>query len=590
MHAATRLRVRAIAFAIAVAGLASGLAVASAPPASADTVATPAISLGTCPGQSPQIRCYPYDVAFSPDGTRAYVPDNGGTSVVVVDTASGSVVGHLSVGSEPQRVVVSPDGRYLYVSLASRVVKVDTSNGALSAFANISGGLSVLAISPDGAYLYAAGNGDMWLYAIETATGAVTTIGVGQAPSGIAVSPDGRRVYVSNYGNGTDPGTVSVIDATDRIDDPTDLTAQTVIATVPVGVGPLGVAVTPDGTRVYVAESGSGTMSVISTATNTVMPAPALTGITGADQVAISPDGTRAYVTDESSSGKVFVVDTGTNTVLTSLAVGNDPKGLAISPDGTRVYVPNYLDDTLSVILRDIPPTITTTALPSGTVGSAYAQTLAVTGFPAPTFSVAAGSLPAGLSLDATTGAITGTPTSVGASSFAVSASNTAGTAARRFLIRVAAAPAAITPAHGTDAGGTATTITDAVPAFTRIAQGPDAATGYAIGSDGNAYAWGWGNEGELGNGTLVVGQTTPVKVAAPNGVTFTAVAAGGQPGHGVGYGVGSDGKVYAWGSNDFGQLGNNDLAISQTTTPVEVATPDGLTFTEVAGTLVGTG
>ena len=65
------------------------------------------------------------------------------------------------------------------------------------------------------------------------------------------------RAYVTNSCNGT----VSVVD--------TD--TNTIVATIPVGINPLGVAITPDGTRVYVSNSGSGTVSVIDTSTNTVV-------------------------------------------------------------------------------------------------------------------------------------------------------------------------------------------------------------------------------------------------------------------------------------------------------------------------------
>jgi YVTN family beta-propeller protein len=88
---------------------------------------------------------------------------------------------------------------------------------------------------------------------IATATNTVTaTIPVGDFPFGVAVTPDGSKVYVTNSNS------VSVI-AT-----PTN----TVTATIP--VGGLGVAVTPDGSKVYVANHGSNSVSVINTATNTV--------------------------------------------------------------------------------------------------------------------------------------------------------------------------------------------------------------------------------------------------------------------------------------------------------------------------------
>ena len=86
------------------------------------------------------------------------------------------------------------------------------------------------------------------------------TIPVGDAPIGVAVSPDGRRAYVTNR----DSDTVSVID-----------TATTPSPrTIPVGDSPVGVAVTPDGRRAYITNADSGTVSVIDTASDTVTGAP----------------------------------------------------------------------------------------------------------------------------------------------------------------------------------------------------------------------------------------------------------------------------------------------------------------------------
>ena len=70
------------------------------------------------------------------------------------------------------------------------------------------------------------------------------------------------------------------------------------------------------------------------------------------------------------------------------------------------------------------PPHITTPSLPNGLVGTAYNQTLAATGTTPITWSVESGTLPAGLSLDTGSGAITGTPTAAGTSSFTIKAEN----------------------------------------------------------------------------------------------------------------------------------------------------------------------
>jgi len=95
---------------------------------------------------------------------------------------------------------------------------------------------------------------------ISTATDTVIAppIPVGSLPWGVAVTPDGSKVYVVNLIDGT----VSVVStATDTVIGPP----------IPVGSAPEGVAVTPDGSKLYVASLGVGTVSVVSTATNTVI-------------------------------------------------------------------------------------------------------------------------------------------------------------------------------------------------------------------------------------------------------------------------------------------------------------------------------
>ncbi len=107
---------------------------------------------------------------------------------------------------------------------------------------------------------------------------------------------------------------------------------------------------------------------------------------------------------------------------------------------------------------------------------------------------------------------------------------------------------------------------------------------GYAIGSDGNLYAWGDDTQGQLGNGFFPPGESDlPVVVALPAGVTATAIAGGAVDG----YAIGSDGKLYAWGNNQFGELGDGNTTSSDT--PVVVSLPTGVTPTAIAsGTETG--
>ena len=108
------------------------------------------------------------------------------------------------------------------------------------------------------------------------------------------------------------------------------------------------------------------------------------------------------------------------------------------------------------------------------------------------------------------------------------------------------------TPTNGTDDGFAPHTA--AQPAgirYTRVYAGKSFAM--ALASDGNLYAWGDDTNGELGQGKTVTKSTEPLKVAAPQGITFTNIATG--PGSQTVYAWGSDSNLYAWGSNNYQQL-----------------------------------
>ena len=143
-----------------------------------------------------------------------------------------------------------------------------------------------------------------------------------------------------------------------------------------------------------------------------------------------------------------------------------------------------------------------------------------------------------------------------------------------------------ITPNKGSQLGGQKTTITPPTNTngikFNQTSGGKDYNTGFslAVGSDGNAYAWGDNTYGQLGDGTTTQ-RTTPVIVKKPAGApedfTYVQVSAGGQ--HSLA--LGSDGYAYAWGHNDSGQLGNDSIPTGQfnsnarSLVPVRVRDPD---------------
>ncbi len=132
---------------------------------------------------------------------------------------------------------------------------------------------------------------------------------------------------------------------------------------------------------------------------------------------------------------------------------------------------------------------------------------------------------------------------------------------------------------NGSTVANSGTPVVVSLPTgVTASAIGAAQGTGYAIGSDRKLYAWGDNNLGKLGDGSTATDSFTPVVVSLPSGVTPTAVAGGYQSA----YALGSDGRVYAWGDNFYGELGNGSTTNS--TTPVPVSLPVGVTATAIAG------
>ncbi len=101
--------------------------------------------------------------------------------------------------------------------------------------------------------------------------------------------------------------------------------------------------------------------------------------------------------------------------------------------------------------------------------------------------------------------------------------------------------------------------------------------SGLATGSNGVLYSWGDNTKGELGNGTTTEANS-PVAVSMPGGVTAVVIAAGGM--HMLA--VGSNGLLYAWGLNTDGQVGNGTT--TQQKSPVPIALPSGVDPVALAG------
>ncbi len=294
---------------------------------------------------------WPLDTSVSPDGARVYVANSGNGTVSVIDTSANAVVATVAVGFGTRDVEVSPDGSRVYVvdSVAAALSVIDTVTNTVVGSIAVGGNPQRVAISPDGTRAYVADIATDAVVVVDIVTETVVTaVAVGGYPVGAAISPDGTRVYVINQHDDS----VSVIDTTtNTVTDTVTLGRATTTPDEYPDAGPLAVAVSPDGARVYVANYSfyrDNSVSVIDTTTNTVIGSSPV-GTYYSFGVAASSDGAHSYVTNYPDNF-VAVVDTGTGAVMAVIAVGEWPAGLSVSPDSSHVYVPNSDDNTVSVI------------------------------------------------------------------------------------------------------------------------------------------------------------------------------------------------------------------------------------------------
>jgi DNA-binding beta-propeller fold protein YncE len=269
------------------------------------------------------------ELTVSPDGQSLYVTSRDGNSVSQFDVGAGGKLSPKSpaaVATEelPFGVDVSPDGRSAYV-------------------ANFIGGCCGGTVSQ-----YNVGAGG------RLSPKSPPTVFADRDPFAVAVSPDGRSVYVTNFSLEQN-GSVSQYDV-----GPGGRLMPKNPPAVGTGEDPGGLAVSPNGENVYVANNGSNTISQfdVGPGGRLVPKSPAtIQGNGGPARVAISPSGKNVYVTNlprESLSPATvsqFSVDVGGRLMPKNPATvptGDLALGLAVSPNGQSVYVANNDANTIS--------------------------------------------------------------------------------------------------------------------------------------------------------------------------------------------------------------------------------------------------
>lgn len=264
----------------------------------------------------------PHNVQVSPDGKIVWVTNNGEPdpdpspwhpgmnktehaamakpgAVWLIDTDTDAVVAKIPVGLHPAHVVLTPDGRFAYVT-----------NG-----------------------------GDNSVTVIDAAArSVVATIAVGKFPHGVRFAPDGRQVYVANLKGGT----VSVIDVESRKE----------VAQIPVGKGPAQVGFTPDGRLAFVSLSQEKAVAVIDPATRKVTRK--ISVGTVPIQLSATPDSRTLLVANQGSRSKpgntVSMIDLQTSKLVKTVVTASGAHGVAVDREGRLAYITNTYANTVSVI------------------------------------------------------------------------------------------------------------------------------------------------------------------------------------------------------------------------------------------------
>jgi YVTN family beta-propeller protein len=296
-------------------------------------------------------------IAITPDGKKAYITLPGSyvgfqfnNRVAVIDIEKDAVLGEIEVGIEPLTIAIDPDGTRAYVPVGnangsnpSEVLIIDTINDIylrpiiLRQAAHIMP--TAIDITPDGKTLFVVSEGvenfvsRTRLLVIDTASRTILNA-LNLQPRGVKVSKDGTKIYVF-----CEQELVVLNRETLQIIKSIDL--RTVYPDYPAFFDQevFRIVLTSTENIAYLLGVSNEIIVVDITKGEIVSRIPfADQPIRGPKGLALSPDGSKLFVSDYHSM-TVAVIDTVTNTVTTRIPVDNPPSEIKVSLDGKRVYV-----------------------------------------------------------------------------------------------------------------------------------------------------------------------------------------------------------------------------------------------------------
>ncbi len=300
--------------------------------------------------------------ALSAHAGRAYVSNEDGQSVSVIDTDTQQVISTIEVGKRPRGLKLNSDGTRLYVAVsglpkcppsvpdeecakqkrdlsADGIAIVDTRANKLLKVLKAGSDPEQFDLSKDGKRMFVANEDVATASVVDIDSGKVVQrIAVGREPEGVVVAPNGRWVLVTNESDNA----VSIIDTT----------TLKVLKSVRVGHRPRDAAFTPDSKTAYV--SGEFDASLYRIAVPQGEPVEHVLQLRKETRpMAIIFDAPRNRIYMSTGRGKtVAVIDVLDDELklVKEIEVGTRPWGLAMSEDGRFLYSANGPSNDVSVI------------------------------------------------------------------------------------------------------------------------------------------------------------------------------------------------------------------------------------------------
>ena len=289
---------------------------------------------------------------------RLLVLNKEDATLAIVEAASGKVLGTVPTGEGPHELVVSGDGKFAFASNygtgpapGHTISMIDIAASKETRRIDVAPLSRPHGLAFAGGKVYFTAEASKKIARYDPAADKIDwEFETGQATTHMLLPmKDPRTIFTSNIGS----------DSVSMVEQSSSGWTQTVI---PVGKGPEGIDVSPNGREIWSAHSRDGGVSVIDVASKKVVHTIAA-GTKRSNRIKLTPDGKFALVSDL-EAGDLVVLDAVAHKEVKRLPLGKMPEGILIPPSGGHAYVAVNGDNHVAVI--DLKTWQVTKKIPTG--------------------------------------------------------------------------------------------------------------------------------------------------------------------------------------------------------------------------------